>query len=348
MNMTGWMLTFVVTALAGAVLVLGQAVLAPFLAGLILAYIISPMVGGMARYGVPRTIASAIPVALAIMVLSTVLVLGIPMLIDQLSEYVAKLPAYLTQLQQAVLPEKLARFFNPRAINSEAVFKFVGLVGSNGITWILANVQTFYSGALAIFHILMLVIMTPLVAFYLVHDWPELEPRLIKNLPKRWRAETMTMASEIDGKLSAYLRGQSLVCLSLAIYYAAAFHIMGLELGWILGIATGLLAFIPVVGAMMSLLLALIMVLVQFQFATLDPYVWLIAVFAIGQALEGSVLVPFLVGNRVGLHPVWVIFALLLGGEMAGILGMLLAVPIAAIISVILPRIIAAWHKTVG
>lgn len=345
MKTGGWILTLVVMLLAGAVVWAGQAILMPFVAGLVLAYVANPLVEGQVRLGVPRSLAAALPVAVALVVLGVALALALPLLADQLAGFVQRLPAYVNQLQTSVIPPRLARLLHLKMLNSEALLQFFATMGSDSAGWLAANLQRLYSGAVAAFNMLMLVIMTPLVAFYLLHDWPELKPRLIHVLPRRWRTTALKMMADIDVRLSAYLRGQVLVCVILAMFYASALELAHLELGWALGIMAGILAFIPVVGAMIGVLAILAMTLVQYQLGAWQPYAVVIGIYIVGQMLESSLLTPYLVGNRVGLHPVWVIFALLLGGEVGGITGMLLAIPTAVVVSVVMPYVIRGWHR---
>jgi predicted PurR-regulated permease PerM len=346
MNWQGWLLTVVVLGGSVAFLIACKAMLAPFIAGLILAYLISPIVGGLTRIGMPRSLAAALPVALALVALGVLVALGLPLLIEQLALFAAKLPGYLNTLQTSVVPPGLARTLHLRNFNNDVLLKSLGFLGTESAGWMLTSMQKLYSGAVTAFNMLLLVVMTPLVAFYLLHDWPDLPNRVINTLPRRWRPESRQMVHEIDLRLAAYLRGQLAVCAVLAMYYAIALELIGLELGWALGIMAGLLAFIPVVGALVAVSTMMLMVLVQYQLVGWEPYALVLAIYAAGNMLESSILVPALVGRQVGLHPVWVIFALLAGGELGGILGMLLAVPAAVIVSVALPRLIRAWHET--
>lgn len=348
MNPTSWLLTSVFAAMLVALLMVSQAVLTPFVAGLVLAYVLSPMVGWMERLGIPRSLASALPVAIVIIVLGVASAFAVPLLAEQLAAFVQKLPAYINQLQQALISPKMARLLHLKMFNKDVFVGLLGTVGNDSATWLATNLTRLYSGAVAAFNISMLVVMTPLVAFYLMHDWPELQPRLMAALPRGWRKTATSMVATIDERLSAYLRGQLLVCVSLGLFYATALELAGLELGWALGMLTGLLAFIPVMGAMVAVLSVLAMALVQYQLGAWEPYAVILAIYVVGQMLEGSVLVPVLVGNKVGLHPVWVIFALLVGWEMMGIMGTLLAIPMAVVVSVALPYLLAAWHRSVN
>lgn len=346
MTWQGWLLSSLILGGAAVFLVACKAMLAPFVAGLILAYLISPIVDGLARLGLPRSLAAALPVAIALVALGVLLALGLPLLADQLAGFVAKLPGYINTLQTSVVPARLARILHLKTISNDVLLKSLGFLGTESAGWMLTSVQKLYSGAVTAFNMMLLVVMTPLVAFYLLHDWPGLSGNVINTLPRRWRAEGRKMVHEADLRMSAYLRGQLAVCAVLAVFYSVALTLIGLELGWAIGIMAGLLAFIPVVGALVAVSTMLMMVLVQYQLVGWEPYALVMGIYAIGQMLESSILIPALVGRQVGLHPVWVIFALLAGGELGGILGMLLSVPAAVVVSVAMPRVIEAWHSS--
>jgi predicted PurR-regulated permease PerM len=221
--------------------------------------------------------------------------------------------------------------------------------------------QQTLSGAVWLFNLMLLIIMTPMVAFYLLMDWPVIMKECLNQLPKKWRVDVKSTASDIDDKLAAYLRGTLSVCLTMGGFYALTLTAIGptasfmtgnsiesLELGWAIGIMAGFLAFLPVIGASVGLFTMLAVALVQYQLQVWEPYALIVGIFFLGQALEGYVLTPWMVGNRVGLHPLWVIFSLLSGGVLGGVLGMLAAVPVAVIISVLLPKVLKWWRDSVG
>jgi predicted PurR-regulated permease PerM len=216
------------------------------------------------------------------------------------------------------------------------------------------------SGVAWLVNVTLLIVMTPVVAFYFLIDWPRISHGAFMQLPKRWRKNAQQIAREIDVKLAAYLRGTLGVCVSLALFYAFTLSCLGifstlfagkpvdaLELGWAIGLLTGMLTFLPVIGGTVGVVLMFGVALVQYQLQVWEPYVLLGVIFMVGQFLEGYVFTPLLVGNRVGLHPLWVIFALLAGGTLAGISGMLLAIPSAVVLSVLLPRVLAQWRAAV-
>lgn len=340
-------------------LMLVQEILMPFLVGLVLAYLLNPLVEQLEDWGVPRPLASALPVGTAISLLVLALVLGVPMIIDQMASFLQRLPVYLMTLQHFVIPTKLSKMMHLQ-LSVEALLKPLGMIGAKGAEVTLQALQKTVSGVAWLFNVGMLMVMTPMVAFYLLMDWRDVMNKALMQLPKAWRKETVVVAREIDTKLAAYLRGTLAVCASLAAFYAMALtnlgwvasmmsgkDLGGLEMGWAIGLMTGLLAFFPVIGAVVGVSTMLAVALVQYQLLVWEPYALIGVIFLVGQTLEGYVLVPLLVGQRVGLHPLWVLFALLAGGVLGGITGMLAAVPVAVVLSIILPRLLTAWRDAV-
>lgn len=334
-------------------------ILLPFIVGLALAYLLNPVVVRLEQLGLPRPLASVLPVSFAVSLIVLALVLGVPLLLEQLTSFAQRLPVYLMTLQHFVLPDKLAKIMHVQ-LTVDALLKPLGAIGAQGAEWSAKALQSTMNGVAWLMNIVMLVLMTPVVAFYLLMDWPIMMEKTLKQLPRSWRAEALVIAGEIDLKLAAYLRGTLGVCLSMGIFYAVFLSLLGpmamlftgadidsLELGWAIGLITGLMAFLPVIGATTGFLLMMVVALMQYQLQVWEPYVLIVAMFMLGQFLEGYVLNPMLVGNRVGLHPVWVMFALLAGGTLDGIRGMLLALPVAVMISVLLPRFMKAWRAAI-
>ncbi len=339
-----------------------KSMLTPFVVGVVLAYLIDPLVTRLHRYGIPRSLGSAALVAAAISVLGVVMVLGIPMLIEQLASFLQRLPVYIMTLQHYVLPNKLGslRGLLDVQLTVESLMKPLGLIGAKGAEWTVQAMQQAMSGIAWLVNITLLIVMTPVVAFYFLIDWPRISENVFLTMPKRWRANAKQLARDIDLKLAAYLRGTLAVCVLLGLFYAAALTGMGtlasliagepidtLEMGWAIGLVTGLLGFLPIIGGTIGILLMYSVALIQYQLQVWEPYALLAIIYMVGQILEGYVLTPMLVGNRVGLHPLWVIFALMAGATLGGIAGMMLALPVAVILSVLLPRVLALWRAAI-
>lgn len=332
-------------------------ILLPFLVGIVLAYLLDPVVGWVHKQGLPRGLAAALPVTAAVTGLVLLLTFGLPVLIDQLSTFIQRLPIYVMTLQHFVLPEKLSDQLNLRQV-IDNLLRPLSQLGMQSASWALSGLKQTVSGVAWLFNLLLLVVMTPLVAFYLLVEWPGLMKRIPKELPRPWRGPFLEVSGEIHVKLAAYLRGVFLVCVSLGVFYALGLELVGpvaslmtgkeiapMELGWAIGLLTGLLGFLPIVGATIGVVLMMGMALVQYQLLAWEPYALIVGLFVVGQVLEGYVLTPNLVGNRVGLHPLWVMFALLAGGSLGGIGGMLMSIPCAVVVSVILPRVLRSWRE---
>ncbi|RYG60554.1 MAG: AI-2E family transporter [Alphaproteobacteria bacterium] len=339
-----------------------RGILLPFFVGTILAYLLNPLVSYLHHRGIPRALGSAGLVAAAISLIGAGLILGLPLMIEQLASFLRRLPVYLMTLQHFVLPSKLGNLSGllDVKLTVDNMLRPLGMIGAKGAEWTVQAMQSMVSGFAWLMNVTMLIVMTPVVAFYFLIDWPRISRATFNQLPKRWRKNTENIAKEIDVKLAAYLRGTLGVCVALGLFYAVAISGMGivaswmagrpvdgLELGWAIGLLTGLLTFLPVIGGTIGILLMFGVALVQYQLQMWEPYVLLGVIYMIGQFLEGYIFTPMLVGNRVGLHPLWVMFALLAGASIAGIGGMMLAIPCAVVMSVILPRALAQWRASI-
>lgn len=337
-------------------------ILLPFFVGVILAYLLNPFVSYLHHRGIPRALGSAGLVAAAISLIGMGLILGVPMLVEQLASFLQRLPVYLMTLQHFVLPSKLGNLSGllDVKLTAENMLRPLGMIGAKGAEWTVQAMQNMLSGFAWLVNVTLLIVMTPVVAFYFLIDWPRISKSTFDLLPKRWRKNTQNIAYEIDVKLAAYLRGTLGVCVVLGLFYAFAISGMGivaswlagrpvdaLEMGWAIGLLTGLLTFLPVIGGTIGILLMFGVALVQYQLQMWEPYVLLGVIYMIGQFLEGYIFTPMLVGNRVGLHPLWVMFALLAGATLGGIGGMMLAIPCAVVMSVILPRVLAQWRASI-
>lgn len=339
--------TFLLVMVLGAFLYSISNILMPFVVGFVLAYLLAPLVNRLTRWGVPRAIAAIVPICLAVLVMLFVVVAGLPLLIEQVSSFVQRLPMYIITLKTFVLPHRMGEVLTilQQRFNFDMVLRSLTSLSSEGVTMGLSTLQRGLAGAAAAFNIVLLAFMTPMVAYYLMADWPTFTHRTIAQLPRRWRPVVTETLMAIDLKLSAYLRGMLSVCGLLGLFYGFALHLMGLELGWAIGMATGLLAFLPMVGATIGVLAMFGVAVVQYQLQTWEPYALIALIFVLGQIIEGYILTPLLVGRQVGLHPLWVMFALLAGATVWGFMGMLLALPVAVIVAEVIPPILRAWRK---
>jgi len=318
-------------ALALALLVLLyflSPILAPFLLGCILAYICDPLVNWLERRRAPRTLAVLLVMLLLIALLVLLAVILVPLFYKEVKLLAERLPGYLDQVNAHLVPWLKERFGIEVQIDAASIRQLVAdsLQGTEGIGLkLLASLKI---GGLTVIGYLVNLLLVPVVLFYLLRDWQRLLARLDRLVPRRWHATAREIAGEIDAVLAEFLRGQVSVILAMSAFYTLGLWLAGLEFFLPVGIITGVLVFVPYVGMLTGLSLAMLAALMQFGASS--GLVWVGIVFAAGQALEGFLITPALVGQRVGLHPVAVIFALLAFGQIFGFFGVLLALPASA------------------
>ena len=303
-------------------------VLTPFLLAGIFAYIGNPLVDRMQRLGLPRILGAVVVLLLLLAIMAGLVLILAPLLIEEGSVLVARLPDGMAMANDQLSPWLVDHFDIHLAFDQEAMKKMlndnwgsVQALGSN----VLASLKI---GGVALLGLLVNLFLVPVVMFYLLLDWHTLLARLDHGIPRAWHAKVQAMAGDVDTVLSQFLRGQLLVMLLLAAYYSLALTISGLPSALAIGLLTGILIFVPYLGYATGLALALLVAALQFQ--GLTPIVGVLIVFGIGQMLEGFVLTPFLVGHRIGLHPLAVIFALMAFGQLFGFFGILMALPASA------------------
>ncbi len=320
-------------ALFLVVVCLLRGILLPFVAGMAIAYFLDPICDWLEGHGCSRSWATVIvSIGFAIVVVIALLLL-VPMLQRQIFDFAGRLPGYVDSLISRVLPQ-LQSVAERLGIGDLADLRnSTGAQVGSVVSWIGSALSRVVSSGVAFANLLSLLFITPVVAFYLLRDWDRLVKQIDALLPREHRDTIHGQLLEINRSLAGFARGQATVCLLLAIYYAVGLSVIGLDFGLVVGLGIGLLSFIPYVGSITGLITAVGIALAQFN--SWGPVGLVLGFFALGQILEGYVLTPRLVGNRVGLHPVWVIFALLAGGALFGFVGLLLAVPTAAVIGVL-------------
>lgn len=323
--------TIWVIALAVVILllwVLGS-VLLPFAAGLVLAYFLDPVADALERLGLPRLAATLVILVAALLILVLAVLIVGPILADQIGKFANDLPNLIQSLVSRFNQWAPAWLLETLANSGSDVQGTVTGTAGKAAEWIVALLASIWSGGMALVNVLSLIVVTPIVAFYLLEDWDHMVAKVDSWLPREHVDTIRTLAREIDGALAGFIRGQGTVCLLLGTFYAIALSFAGLKFGLAIGLFAGFLTFIPYAGALIGGVLAIGVALVQFW-----PEYWSIAmivgIFAIGQFLEGNFLSPNLVGKSVGLHPVWLMFALFAFGYLFGFVGLLLAVPLAA------------------
>ncbi|HUA52621.1 MAG TPA: AI-2E family transporter [Candidatus Sulfotelmatobacter sp.] len=309
-------------------------ILLPFVMGMAIAYFFDPVVDWFERRRVPRPLATVIVIVLFAAVLTTLVVLMVPLFERQILDLAKRLPALGSQatVRLDILSQRLQREAGVPEEQIQTIQQAVGERSADALNWLLGNVGHVLSSGLAVVNVLSLLVVTPVVAFYMLRDWDRMVARVDSWLPRGSTDTIRAQMREIDRTLSGFARGQALVCIILALLYGVGLSVAGLQSGFVVGVIIGALTFIPYVGTIGGAILSVGLAMLQFPDWVSVGEVAL--VFVIGHALEGNVLQPLLVGDRVGLHPVWVIFALLAGGSLFGFIGLLLAIPVASVIGV--------------
>ncbi|MFA7267894.1 MAG: AI-2E family transporter [Sterolibacterium sp.] len=316
-------------------------ILSPFLIAGILAYIAAPLVEWLEKHRIPRLIGVLLVMLLLAAILAALLLILLPLLTEEAQQLALRLPDGILLLNQHLMPWLNERFGIQFKLDPASFSKL--LLDNRDSTQLIAQklYESLKIGGIALFGIVANLLLAPVVMFYLLNDWKPLLARLGTAIPRPWHAKTLQIVGEINVVLAEFLRGQISVMLILAAYYCVGLWLAGISFALPVGMLTGLLVFIPYLGYASGLTLALLVAILQF--AGMGPILGVLAVYGIGQALESFILTPWLVGKRIGLHPLAVIFALLAFGQLFGFVGVLLALPVSAALLVGLREVSALY-----
>ncbi|HVJ55782.1 MAG TPA: AI-2E family transporter [Aliidongia sp.] len=322
----------IVAALILALTLLSR-ILPPFVMGAAIAFFLDPAVDRMERMRIPRTVGTVLALVGFLTIIGLFILLLVPLLQAQITQFVTRFPTYLGAgraqldhlfelLEDRLPPEDMQRL---RDAASAKVAEIAGGAGQ-----VLTGLLT---GGVAVANLLSLILITPVVAFFLLRDWHMLVAEIDSWLPRQHLHTIREQMRLVQETLSGFLRGQAAVCALLGMFYAAGLTLIGLDFGLVLGLCVGLLIFIPFLGGLTGAVIAIGLAFAQFGDWHRPLYIAIL--FTVGQGLEGNIITPKLVGDRVHLHPVWIIFALLAFGELFGFVGVLLAVPVTAVLGVL-------------
>jgi len=331
-------------------------ILLPFAAGIALGYLLDPVADRLERVGFSRLGAALLMLVVFTIIFALVLFLLVPVLIHQLTALIGVLPGYVAKLPQfaSELSSRATEGFGAQVLDylglsggfsPAELQKTVGDFVGQAVQWSAAFARSLLSGGSALLGILSLLVVMPVVAFYMLLDWDRMIATLDTLIPPRNRADVHAIAHDIDRALAGFVRGQSLVCLFLGLWYGIGLSLIHLNFGLLIGLSAGVLSFIPYVGSLTALILSSIVAIVQ-GWPEWKLLILTLAVVLTGQFLEGNILSPKLVGSSVGLHPVWVIFALLAFGALFGFTGLIMAVPVAAAAGVILRYLVRRYRAS--
>mgnify|MGYP001349274293 CR=1 FL=1 len=313
-----------------------QPILLPFVLGFIVAYLLDPFVDFLEAKGLARGFATSIILFLFIMCVFFILLLIIPVLLKEAINFSSSIPELIANINMKT--QELISW-SENKLGKNPINEVINSLNVKNSLWILDLLKNIFSSSLAFFNTISLLIITPIVSWYFLRDWDNLLNKIVSLLPTKNSKYIQSLAKEIDVVLSAFIRGQFTVCVLLAFGYATSLSIIGLHNGLLIGVFSGIISFIPYVGSIIGLSLSLL--IASSQFESYGPLFLVLLVFCVGQILEGNFLTPKLVGSRIGIHPVIIIFALFVGGYIFGFVGILIAVPISAIFAVL----IRAWIK---
>ena len=316
-------------------------VMLPFVLGAAFAYLTDPIADRLQRRGWSRLLATAVIMAGSFGLVLLALVLVIPTLIEQARHAIAATPATIESLREAVSAQ-----LPSLADEDSALRRTLEGLRSRADGWSVSALKTLWSGGLAVVDFVSLVVIAPVVAFYLLYDWDRMVAAINDCLPRQHCDTIHRVLHDLDRVLSGFVRGQLSVCVILGAFYGIALSLIGLQFGLLIGASAGLLSFIPFVGTILGGVMSVGVAAAQFW----DQPEWIAAVlaaFVVGQVAEGNFLTPKLVGGQVGLHPVWLIFALTAFGSLFGFVGLLVAVPAAAAIGVV-SRFLVEQYKQGG
>ena len=309
-----------------ALLWLLHEVLLPFVVGAALAYLLDPLAERLTRHGMSRLVAALIILAAFVVLFVGLCILIVPLLAEQLAAFVDNVPGYVHRLETLVGGHPWLKSILGNATGGE---KSVSALVSKSMGFLTEALPTLWTKGRALLSLFSLLVITPVVAFYLLADWDRVIAAVDDMIPPLHRDTVRGLFSEIDKALSGYLHGQLLVCVILGAYYAIGLTLAGLRYGILIGAVSGFLTFIPYVGSLTALVVSFGVAVPQFL-PDWTRILIIVVIVLVGQAIEGNVLSPKLVGESAGLHPVWLIFALLAGGYVFGFVGLVLAVPLAA------------------
>ncbi len=320
-------------------------ILAPFLAAAILAYILDPLVRAMERRGLSRGSGTTVAVLLLILAVLLIFMIVLPLFYKESAQLIAQMPAFVDRLKTDFLPWLSLTFGIDLALDPASLKQLLSdnVQDPGGVAHkIFSSLSV---GGLAVIGFLVNLLLVPVVLFYLLRDWPAVLRSVDRLIPRDLHARAHAIGGEIDRVLSEFLRGQLSVMLIMSVVYVTGLWLAGLQFALPVGLITGLLVFIPYIGSGTGIVLGTIAALMQFL-PSMQGVIWVWVAFAVGQTLEGFIITPRLVGKRIGLHPVAVLFALLAFGQMFGFFGVLLALPASAALLVGLRHLSVGYRKS--
>lgn len=312
-----------------------RGILLPFILGAVIAYLMDGITTKLEKITKNRSLASLIIMIIFTFLVVSFFIFVIPILLTQTTDLIKELITHITKNNELIL-EKILKFMSFFKINDDADFKYYLSNYNKSITsYLIGILNKVLSSSVAFINVLYLIIMTPITSYYFLTELHNIKRTIIKLIPTKYSNTINVLFNEINKTLSGCLRGQLNVCCILAIFYSTLLMSSGLKYGFLIGLLTGLASFIPYFGMFVGFFVAILTALYQFGFETLHILMVLL-IFGAGQIFEGNFITPKFVGKKIGLHPLWIIFALFAGGSMFGFIGLLSALPIAGVLGVLI------------
>lgn len=321
-----------------------QDVLLPFILGMAIAYFLDPVVDKVEDCGAGRALATTAVLSGFVIVFAGALAFLLPLFKVQLENMVQNVPVYIDQLRNQALPWVQESYGH--MLPQGGLENWQEKYNDKIMGWTTAMVKTIWNSGFAIFDLLSVLVITPVVAFYMLRDWDHMIEKIDKWLPRDHQKTIHNILVQIDEALAGFVRGQASVCILLGAFYSIGLAVVGLNNGVTIGMVAGLISFIPYVGSIVGLVMAMGTAYFQYGLGDLTSMGLVGLVFVIGQFLEGNVLTPKMVGEKIGLHAVWVLFALMAGGSLLGFVGVMIAVPVAAVIGVMVRFTMEVYLKS--
>ncbi len=337
-----WLISAIILAIF---LYVFSGILLPFVAGMVLAYFLDPVADRLQRLGLSRLMATIVILFAFIVVLVLAFVILIPVLASQMADFASKLPEYLTRLQSLITS------FDPRwleeqfGVDANGLREGLNSLLTSGFGLLTTVFTSIWSSGVALVSVVSLFVVTPVVAFYMLLDWDRMVAIVDSWVPRDYVQTVRAIANDINTATAGFVRGQGTLCLVLGAMYATGLTLTGLNFGILIGLFAGLISFIPYVGSLTGLVLAVGVAFVQF-WPDWTMVAAVAGVFFVGQFIEGNILQPRLVGKSVGLHPVWLMFSLFAFGALFGFVGLLIAVPASAAVAVLVRFAIARYLES--
>lgn len=349
--MVKFVFPLIVAALVLGVYLLG-AVTLPFVIAAVLAYIFQPIIKLCERAHMPRWLGSLIVTVLIVALIVLFSIYTLPLLYAQLMNLIMKMPVYFDQLK-GLLKALFLRVHDyvPHSYYDQIQANISGLA-KNVVPWLFSSTQSLFLQGLNVLHYIALIFLLPVLTFYFMKDWPRFIDTIVYYLPPKHKKNIIFQAKEVDRTIAGFARGQATVCLILAVYYGVALHIVGLDFGFLVGVLTGVFAFVPYVGAILGFSVATALAWLQFSpwmfgdGGSFALFAVVLVVFAFGQFIEGPILSPNIVGRSIRLHPLWIVFSLFVGGRLFGFAGVLVATPVAGALGVLLRHALSRYRYT--